>query len=190
MPAETIPYRRLPGTGSGAFEQFKLYEGPDHLLLVASSGYTENYKRFYFRDIQAITVRDSAGGKVWNGVWGFLTFLAAVIALQVSDVAFVVWSIIAGVFFLLLALNFGRGPTCVCQIQTAVQTRALPPLNRLRRAQKLIAQLRPVIEAAQEPMPAEELLQRIEQARRGPAVTPTGTAPTAVPASSPLPPVT
>src|SRR5690349_19709098 len=131
MPAESIPYRRLPGTGSGAFEQVRLYLGPDHLLLVSSSGYTESYKRFYFRDIQAITVRASARGKVWNGIWGLLTLSAAAIALQVGGVAFVVWLSIAGIFFLLLAIHFSYGPTCICHIQTAVQTRPLPSLNRL-----------------------------------------------------------
>jgi hypothetical protein len=188
MPAETIPYRRLPGTGSGAFEQIKLYQGPDHLLLVASSGYTENYKRFYFRDIQAITVQASARGKVWNGIWGFLTFLSAIIALQVSDVAFVVWSIFAGIFFLLLALHFGHGPTCICQVQTAVQTRPLPSLNRLRRAKKVIAQLRPFIEAAQESMTSSELTQRIDDARRGSTPSSVEGLPVVSESPSPLPP--
>jgi len=181
MPAENISYRRLPGTGSSAFEQVKLYQGPDHLLLVASSGYNENYKRFYFRDIQAITVRASARGKVWNAIWGLLTLSAAAIALQVGGVAFVVWSIIAGIFFILLAVHFAFGPTCICQIQTAVQTRPLPSLNRLRRARKVIARLRPIIEGAQEPMSSSELSQRIDETRRGaapsPVVSPPGTSP-------------
>ena len=181
MPAENISYHRLPGTGSSAFEQVKLYQGPDHLLLVASSGYNENYKRFYFRDIQAITLRASIRGKVWNGVWIFLTFLAAVIALQVSGVAMVVWSMIAGTFFILLAVHFGFGPTCICQIQTAVQTRPLPSLNRLRRAQKVIARLRPIIEGAQEPISSSELSQRIDETRRGTAPIPVGNPPTASP---------
>jgi hypothetical protein len=191
MPAtESIPYRRLPGTGSGAFEQIRLYQGPDHLLLVTSSGYYESYKRFYFRDIQAITVRASARGKVWNGLWGSLAVLATIIAVQSSDATFVVWSILAGVFFLLLALNVGKGPTCVCRIQTAVQTRPLPSLNRLRRARKAIAQLRPLIEAAQEPMLPSELTQRLDDARRGSAPSPAGNRPTAIQSESSLPPVT
>jgi hypothetical protein len=190
MPAESIPYRRLPGTGSGAFEQIKLYQGPDHLLLVSSSGYNESYKRFYFRDIQAITVRASARGKVWNGIWGLLTLSAAAIALQVSGVAFVVWLSIAGIFSLLLAIHFSYGPTCLCHIQTAVQTRPLPSLNRLRRAQKVIAQLRPSIEAAQEAMSSSELTQRIDEARRGPASASTENPPAAIQSEAPLPPVT
>lgn len=190
MPAESIPYRRLPGTGSGAFEQVRLYRGPDHLLLVASSGYNESYKRFYFRDIQAITVRTSARGKVWNAIWGLLTLSAAAIASQVDGVAFVVWSSIAGIFFLLLAIHFSYGPTCICHIQTAVQTRPLPSLNRLRRANKVIGQLRPFIEAVQEAMSSSELTQRIDEIRRGPALTSTENSPAPIQSESPLPPVT
>src|SRR4051794_11160105 len=44
----------LVSTGNGS-----LWLGPDHLLCIDSSGYTENYKRFYFRDIQALFIRET-----------------------------------------------------------------------------------------------------------------------------------
>ena len=162
------PYHRLPGTGSGVSEHVKLYLAADHLLQVSSSGYTETYRRFYFRDIQAITLRESMHGKVWNGVWGFLACLPAIAAIQMTGPATVVWWGITGIFLLLLAINMARGPTCVCQVRTAVQTRPLPSLNRVRRANKVIAQLRPLIEAAQGTLPPEEFAHRIDEARRGP----------------------
>jgi hypothetical protein len=163
------PYRRLPGTGSGVLESTRLYLGADHLLQVASSGFTERYRRFYFRDIQSITLRKSMHGKVWNIICVLVAFLPGVLAQGASGAARFAWWSVAGIFLLLLALNILRGPTCVCQIRTAVQTRALPSLNRLRRASRVLAQLRPLIAAAQEAMSADGLLQRIEEARRGPA---------------------
>jgi hypothetical protein len=163
------PYRRLPGTGSGVFEHVRLYLAVDHLLQVSSSGFTEIYRRFYLRDIQAISLRESMHGKVWNGIWGFLAFLPAIVALQVGGAATVVWWGITGIFLLLLAINITRGPTCVCQVRTAVQTRPLPSLNRVRRASKVIAQLKPLIEAAQGTLPPDEFIRRIDEARRGPA---------------------
>ena len=176
------PYRRLPGTGSGVFEHVRLYQAPDHLLQVSSSGFTETYRRFYFRDIQAIALRESMHGKVWNGVWGFLACLPAIAAIQMTGPATVVWWGITGIFLLLLAINMARGPTCVCQVRTAVQTRPLPSLNRVRRANKVIAQLRPLIEAAQGTMPPEEFAHRIDEARRGPvSVFPTPAAVSATP---------
>jgi len=177
MANEPLTYRRLPGRGRGAIENVSLYLGPDHLLQVASSGFTESYRRFYFRDIQAISLRASLHGKVWNAIWGFLAFVPAVIGLQVANPAALVWWSVACVFFLLLIINIARGPTCACQIRTAVQARALPSLNRLRRSSKVIAQLRPLIEAAQGTLPPEDLARLIDEASRGPAsafATPAG----------------
>src|SRR5882672_2167773 len=118
MAKQPNPYRRLPGTGSGVFEHVRLYLAADHLLQVSSSGFTETYRRFYLRDIQAIALRESMHGKVWNGIWGFLAFLPIIVALQVNGPAMVVWWGITGIFLLLLAINVARGPTCVCQVQT------------------------------------------------------------------------
>jgi hypothetical protein len=189
MPDDLIAYRRLPGTGTGALERVKLYLGPDHLLMVSSSGYTENYKRFYFRDIQAITLCKSLRGQVWNGIWGFMAFVAAIIALQVTGVALVIWSVIAGVFLLLLGINVGAGSTCVCRIQTAVQTRTLTSLNRVRSARKVLAQLRALIETSQDPISNEELALRLDQIRRGPFSSPAQPASLVNPTAAPEPPI-
>jgi hypothetical protein len=189
MSDDLIPYRRLPGTGTGAFERVKLYLGPDHLLMVSSSGYTENYKRFYFRDIQAITLCKSLRGQVWNGIWGFLTFLSAIIVLQVGAAVLVVWSIITGIFLLLLGINLGIGPTCVCRIQTAVQTRPLASLNRVRSARKVLTELRALIETSQDPISNEELTLRLDQIRRGPLSTPAQAASPMNPTAATEPPI-
>lgn len=162
------PYRRLPGTGHGVFEHVRLYLAADHLLQVSSSGFTETYRRYYLRDLQAITVRESMHGKVWNGVWGFFAFLPVIVALQVSGAAMMVWWLITAIFLLPLVINVALGPTCVCQVRTAVQTRPLPSLNRARRAGKVIALLRPLIEAAQGTLPPEEFTRRLDEAWRGP----------------------
>jgi hypothetical protein len=45
--------------------------------------------------------------------------------------------------------NLILGRTCRCFLRTAVQTEQLPPLDRVRRAQKVFARLRPLIAAAQ-----------------------------------------
>src|SRR5258707_7687972 len=102
MAREPNPYRRLPGLGSGAFEHVRLYLAAVHLLLVSSSGFTETYKRFYFSDIQSITLCQTAHGKIWNGVWGSLLLGFSVAALQ-SDLPFAaIWWSIAAVFLILL----------------------------------------------------------------------------------------
>ena len=153
MAGEPNVYRRLPGLGSSAFEHVRLYLASDHLLLVSSSGYVETYKRFYFCDIQSLTLCQTVHGKIWNGVWGFLLGVFGIVALQTNLPAAAVWWAVAAVFLLLLLVNVARGPTCVGQIQTAVQIRPLASLNRLRAARKVIAQLKPLIENAQAAVP-------------------------------------
>jgi hypothetical protein len=48
-----------------------------------------------------------------------------------------------------VAINAALGPTCSLQVQTAIARHPLPPLNRLRRARKVLARIRPLIVAAQ-----------------------------------------
>jgi hypothetical protein len=160
-------YQRLPGLGAGLAETSRLYLAADHLILAVTSGWTETYRRFYFRDIQAFTIHKTVTGTVWDVIWGALFCLAATTAFAMDAVGFALWMVAAGIFAGLLILNLVRGPTCVCQVRTAVQTRALPPLNRVRSAQKIIAQLKPLIEAAQGTWPPEEMTRRLDEARRG-----------------------
>ena len=63
-----VPYRRLPGRGRTPLGSHSLWIGEDHLLLVELRGFTETYRRFYFRDVQAIILRrtDRAGRQSRN----------------------------------------------------------------------------------------------------------------------------
>ena len=63
MSEPPFKYRRLPGRGRRkqglvflAAAHSSLWLGPDHLLSVDRIWMNEEYKRFYFRDVQAITV--------------------------------------------------------------------------------------------------------------------------------------
>ena len=48
-----------------------------------------------------------------------------------------------------LLLNLLLGPTCVCYLRTAVQIDRLAAIRRVRRAERALDRLRPLIEAAQ-----------------------------------------
>jgi hypothetical protein len=149
-----------------------LWLGSDHLLLVEANGYTESYKRFYFRDIQAIIIRTTSTRQVWNWVLG--SILAFVVALCVGTGLFasirnadlvsgpVICFLVA--LFLLglpLLINNLLGTTCACQIRTAVQTERLPSIVRLAQAQKILQRIRPHIEAAQGQLSAEDVAARL-----------------------------
>src|SRR5882724_2221817 len=54
-------FRRLKIGGAGLAGVSSLWLGPDHLLVVEIAGITEKYRRFYFRDIQAVIVEPRDG---------------------------------------------------------------------------------------------------------------------------------
>ncbi|PAW78108.1 MAG: hypothetical protein B9S33_19810 [Pedosphaera sp. Tous-C6FEB] len=164
--SQPSPYRKLPGRGTrreGNFfitvmaRQSALWLGADHLLLVDSTIASQDLKRFYFRDIQAITVRKTHTGRTLNIVMAVLAAIACGLTLGVDDSAGrIALFVIAGVFGTILLVNFLFGPTCETHLQTAVQRDQLPSLGRLRNAQKVLRTLRPLIEQAQGQITAEE----------------------------------
>ncbi len=158
MTRNATVYRRLPGRGLGLASYHRLYLGPDHLLAVASTGYSESYKRFYFRDIQAVLVQRTALWLVLNVILGAVVVLAAGVwlwALRDGLPADPADLIAGGVATLVcvgpLLLHLFRGPTCVCYVRTAVQIEKLPGLARTRKVDRVLQIVRPLIEAAQGP---------------------------------------
>ena len=157
-------YRRLPGRGLTLFRQVRLYAGPDHLLQAAVSGYTETYRRFYFRDIQAITIQKTQLGKIFNSVFAFFTARFGLPAFDMSlGPAVAMWSV-AGFFGLLLVINLALGPTCACYIRTAVQTERLGAVTRIRTARRLLRRIRPLIEGVQGSLSQQEFALRMRGA--------------------------
>jgi hypothetical protein len=159
-----------------------LWLGPDHLLSVDISGYSEEYKRFYYRDIQAITLQKTRRRVVWNWVLGIPTvlFLVGLIAaLAAGPAEYLAPAISLGIGALIcgipLLLNNWSGSTCVCQLRTAVQVEELPSLNRLPRAQRAIDRIRPFIAAAQGELAQEEIPARMQEWAR--AIPPSAAAP-------------
>lgn len=178
-------YRRLPGRGRkrGGFLtvariRARLWAGQDHLLCVYNSGYAEDYKRFYYRDIQAMLTRKTGRGVVWSVVLALVSILfAALSSTAGKDGAVVFWSI-AGFFLVLLLINILRGPTCITHLQTAVSREELPSLNRLRTSKKVMERLRPLIEAAQGTVGLDEMRAKAsELAERADIERPAGTLP-------------
>jgi hypothetical protein len=138
-----------------------LWLGNDHLLFVDSSGYTETYKRFYFRDIQAITTQQTERDRVWSIVLGIaFIFCLFIILFTQPKGSPAGWSggemageIVLGglmaVIVLLFLINFFFSPTCKTFLHTAVQTEELPSLCRVRQTRNVLEKIRPLIAAAQ-----------------------------------------
>lgn len=146
-----------------AFGQASLWLGSDHLLSVTRRGYTEEYKRFYYKDIQAVYFRRTILADVVNLVFGLISAMWIALIVYGWLVGHWAGSILAmlmtfGSIFLIVFLNnLVRGATCVCYLRTAVQTERLFALQRMRLALKAVRQIRPRVEAIQGAFAAEPL---------------------------------
>ena len=154
----TPNYTKLPGRGRNWSGTCRVWLGEDHVLAVQTHGYSESYKRFFFKDVQAIILHRTHTGKIWNGIWGGIFGFLALIALIAQDsVASVVLLCIAAPFGVGLLVNLLLGPMCACHIRTAVQTERVIALNRLRSAEKFIARVEPLVVAVQGELPVESV---------------------------------
>lgn len=179
-----IRYQRLTRTRTrtlfsvAAASRTSLWLGPDHLLCIDYNGYSESYKRFYFRDIQAITLQQTKRRMIWNIILLTPLFFCGV-GLMICLFPYenpgwvIFWSIAAAFFLVPFIINNFLGTACTGQLRTAVQTEELASLSRVPRATKVLERLRPLIADAQgETLSPEEVAARLRKLHAPPAPAP------------------
>ena len=157
MTTTTKEYRRLPGRARSVMGSIRLFQGKDHILLCSSTSFGEDYRRFYYSDIQMITVRKTVTREVRSIFLVALAGISGLIGFQFGGLARDFWSVLAGTSLFVSVVDWLRGPTCVCHLRTAIQTVQLSSLNRLRTTRKTIARLKPLIDESQGTLTAEEI---------------------------------
>jgi hypothetical protein len=149
-----LRYRRLPGRPFSVFSRASLWLGEDHLLSVQSNRFSEDYRRYYLRDIQAFILERTGPLSLWTYSLGALAAAFFAPGLLFNFQKIYLWvpgGLCLGTALFVTAL----GPTCACYIQTAVSREQLRSLRWMRRAEKTLRILQPYIEQAQGPMPME-----------------------------------
>jgi len=131
-------YRRLPGR-SGLLIRHSLWVQSDHLLRVRSNPFSEQYRRYYFADIQALVLTELPGTAAfyWYAAAISLAFLGGLLVYSVHPV----WGIFFGLVALIAFYAGWRVPNCSCYLKTSVSTDKLPAIRHLRAARKAIASL-------------------------------------------------
>lgn len=151
-----FPYKRLPGVRRGVIRKASLWEGSDHLFSISGTRFSEQYRRFYYRDIQALVVQKSARpGSI--GVWVLAGFACAVCALIARTRSFVSLGYSVGLWmpaailalYLVYRLIVSLYYSCRCYIQTAVTWEELPSLYRVWNTRKALQRIRVKIAEAQ-----------------------------------------
>ena len=140
---------RLPGRrhmpSLGLPEELWLRD--DHLLCVKHAAFVETYQRFYYRDIESITVTVTDRFLYLNLLFG--VFLGIGIILLLCATPIPVYCAFAGIWLILTLVNLAYGKTCKTELRTRINTRSCTSLRRLRSTKIAIALLNERIRAAQ-----------------------------------------
>ena len=147
-------YRRLPGRAFSPISRDSLWLAEDHLLSVQSNRFSETYRRYYFRDIQAFAIQRTAPISPWTYGAGAVAAAFLTPGLLFDFQRTFLW--ISGSLFLAITLALiGLGPTCSCYIQTAVSRDTLGSLRWVRTAERALGILHPCVEQVQGPVTEE-----------------------------------
>jgi hypothetical protein len=137
-----LTFRKLPGRRRGFIFSAGLWTGSDHILSVKGARFQEQYKRFYFRDIQAIVVTKVPRFIVTTPI----VALAALLLIGLLIVRLRLPALTDWLWLLLAALTAGWiyvsvAQSCTCRLYTAVSREDLPSLYRMWTARKAVAEL-------------------------------------------------
>ncbi len=164
-------YRRLPGRPFSPFGVSSFWHGPDHLLLVESAFFKERYRRFYYKDIQAVVMHRTSLHWVWTALWSGLALLFGIIVFMTPGTHYVSATLLA-ISLAALAVNLILGPCCRVFLQTAVQRQHLRTLKRVRAAAKTMDRIKSLVEAQQGTWEKHKSAEAQEKKVSAPSVSP------------------
>jgi len=161
-------YRRLSGRtawirfGAVSAPSSTLWLGPDHLLKVERTAGSENYKRFFYRDIQVILV-EASSRRYYLNIFGLaiigLIFLLTLVISSSAISGLPTALILSSPFIAGLILNLILGPTSSARLVTAVGTETLSSLCRMRSAVDALQRIGEEVTKVQGELPSAKLLQ-------------------------------
>lgn len=164
-------YRKIPGRRRGFIVSASLWTGADHLLAVRSARFQEQYKRFYFRDIQAIVITEAPRFVLSMPLLAAAALLlTGVLIVRVLLPALDTW-----LWLLLVALTaawiyISMAQSCTCRLYTAVSREDLPSLYRRWTARKALAEMEQRIAQVQGVF-TEDWAEAVDVRALGPAET-------------------
>jgi hypothetical protein len=153
-----FPYTRMPGGLRGFVRKSSLWEGSDHFLLLRGTRFSEEYRRFYYRDIEALLVQKCArAGSIGWWVVNLIVCAVAIPTAFTSRFPIEITGAIAmlPVLLLLARLVIALRHSCRCVVQTAVSREELPSLYRVWTAKKALGRLRDKIAEVQGVVPED-----------------------------------
>ncbi|MCP3921760.1 MAG: hypothetical protein GY714_04165 [Desulfobacterales bacterium] len=118
-----------------------LWESSDHLLLAKCRGFTEEYKRFYFNDIQAISTIKTKSLLGWNIFFSIMLIICFFTMINNGTISVFFFFL----FAILILIHSLKGKTCKTYITTAVQKTELFPLTRRNISAKTVNKIQELV---------------------------------------------
>ena len=144
------PYVKLSRRKSGIAGNSQLWLASDHVLLVRSYRFKEEYKRFLLKDVQAIVATEWPS---WMAAQiGFIVIAAlfGLWAFSITSVGGRIATGLCGAVFIALAIyDIARGMRCRCVLLTQVSTEFLAPITRMSDYLRMMKLLRGAIASVQ-----------------------------------------
>ncbi|MFP4541538.1 MAG: hypothetical protein ACLFR7_07905 [Opitutales bacterium] len=130
----------------------------EHALLAVTGFYKQRYRRFAYRDIEALIIQPTSHQTAWTvGLAIALVVGLLMLGLGSGGVVRVVGSIVSAASVVGLVVNLAMGPTCRTFLQSRVQRLRLGNVTRRTKAERLRAALWPRLEAVQGRVSAAEV---------------------------------
>jgi hypothetical protein len=154
MLSATRGYRKL-SSWQGFFSGAALFRDEHCLLSVHRSGFEERVKRLHFKDIKCIVVSKARRfGVSRRLIFGALLLLIALAFASRYSLLPAIVRLAFEIALVLVWLYLSIKESCRCRVYTAVSQEELLSIRRPWKARKLLAEMTPLIEAAQGTLPA------------------------------------
>ena len=147
-PAAAPVYRKLTRMRNGLGTRTQLWLGPDHLLHLNSTGYSESYRRFYLRDIQSLLIVHTSA-RTYTAVALAVILMIIFLIVRSAGGGVTGYAILGAIFLPFFLWNHLSGAGCRVVIVTAVQQENVRALSRLPKTRRVLGELKTLIEAAQ-----------------------------------------
>ncbi len=149
-----ITYRRLPGWAGLIFRK-RLYLGPGHVLYVTSNVVTQQYRRFYFADIQSFVIAEFENpARFYGAVLSIITGVLTIALVYARRPIFA--ALFAVACAALSAFTLTRS-SVRCILRTRVSAQPLPCLRTLPTALAFANILKTEVVRVQGALPAQAL---------------------------------
>jgi hypothetical protein len=144
-----VRYRRLPGRRRAFLQGASVWIAPDHLLLVKSLRFREEYKRYQLQDIQAIVIAHRPRFHISTRAAGIaiVWLIAFSVLFRFHWGAPLLWAAVAALVIAWVYVS--AACSCTCRIYTAVSRDELPSVYRTWVAKRFLRAIGPKITAVQ-----------------------------------------